>query len=719
MSAQTTAVLKEPIHLLLMRSVVYTAALLTATWPIAGLGVNVAVVASALAGVVAGRQLAATRLRTWAIAAACGGLVLLGWIVGGGLGSATWFAHMTGPSNALAATQGVTLGLGALGLVTLFRVLALRRPVLALLEVLVGAAVVIGSFSGHRDFQIAQPRFLADWAFSTGRDPFTILMVIGLGTLAALVPLFLPRQRLRRTLSAMLGLFLLVGVLSWVATSPLGFSMDPDQSPSSTDDDTLTYNDRRTPDSEKKQPVALVTFRNSLAPWLGTYHFRTKTYSQLENNRLTVATLAGTNDDVPTTFPGGDVAIAGNALPPNLGADVATTVATVSKLRAPLALVTATAMSPEVNPDPNYFVQVYGIRSRAMPKNQSQQLANLARKAPAGNPAWSDAVRQHYLEVPNDPRYKELSDRVLAEERRRLRLPANAALSPVERGAAFLSWIKVNTTYSLAPGNGEAPDPAADFLFGSQKGFCVHVATSMTYMLRTQGVSARVSGGFAAGPDRRGNGSTLLLQKSDAHAWCEIYLQGIGWVPFDGSPDKSEEPPPPRPGPETKNYLQNRFEKKNNERRTADLPKDTNDEAGTLSGFASNLWHGMLPAGFLLVVALYSVKIWRLLAPRFASARQLHRVAFRAALDRLAEVGFVRNFGETREEFADRLATIIPELPGVTADHLRGAMGGDKLASGSPWIELQKTICQRLAGHVSRTRRYLGLANPVSWVIVR
>ena len=108
-------------------------------------------------------------------------------------------------------------------------------------------------------------------------------------------------------------------------------------------------------------------------------------YSQLTNNRLGLSTLAGTNVDVPTAFPGGQTPVAGSVLPSHLGTEITTSVAMISKHQVPAALVTPTAMFPEVNPDPKYFVQVYGVRSRAMSNEQRKPLetALFAAAAPA------------------------------------------------------------------------------------------------------------------------------------------------------------------------------------------------------------------------------------------------------------------------------------------------------------------------------------------------
>jgi hypothetical protein len=121
----------------------------------------------------------------------------------------------------------------------------------------------------------------------------------------------------------------------------------------------------------------------------------------------------------------------------------------------------------------------------------------------------------------------------------------------------------------------------------------------------------------------------------------------------------------------------------------------------------------------LRLVLLYLIKIWRRLAPRLASVEQMNRVCYRASLDRLAEVGLVREFGETREEFGGRIAQLAPEFAALTADHVRQSVGGVAELDRERWLALHEQTGRRLRSLFSRLRRWLGLANPVSWVMVR
>ena len=67
-----------------------------------------------------------------------------------------------------------------------------------------------------------------------------------------------------------------------------------------------------------------------------------------------------------------------------------------------------------------------------------------------------------------------------------------------------------------------------DFLFVTQKGYCVHYASAMVLMLRIAGIPSRYSVGYVH--DNKASSSIL---GSDAHAWPEAYIEGFGWVPFE------------------------------------------------------------------------------------------------------------------------------------------------------------------------------------------
>ncbi|MFJ4208717.1 DUF3488 and DUF4129 domain-containing transglutaminase family protein [Paenarthrobacter sp. NPDC089675] len=109
-------------------------------------------------------------------------------------------------------------------------------------------------------------------------------------------------------------------------------------------------------------------------------------------------------------------------------------------------------------------------------------------------------------------------------------------------------------TYSLqAPvqngydGNGLSV--LADFL-SVKAGYCVHFSSAMAVMARAEGIPSRIAVGYAPGR-LTGESVALVGQGSfpefevdarDAHAWPELYFEGLGWVPFEPTPSRGVVP---------------------------------------------------------------------------------------------------------------------------------------------------------------------------------
>ncbi|MCB5272762.1 Protein-glutamine gamma-glutamyltransferase [Arthrobacter sp. SO5] len=89
----------------------------------------------------------------------------------------------------------------------------------------------------------------------------------------------------------------------------------------------------------------------------------------------------------------------------------------------------------------------------------------------------------------------------------------------------------------------------ADFLT-QKSGYCIHFASAMAVMARLEGVPSRIAVGYAPG---RPTGATVSIagqgalpefevDARDAHAWPELYFQGVGWVPFEPTPSRGVVP---------------------------------------------------------------------------------------------------------------------------------------------------------------------------------
>ncbi|MEE4424012.1 transglutaminase TgpA family protein [Streptomyces bugieae] len=119
----------------------------------------------------------------------------------------------------------------------------------------------------------------------------------------------------------------------------------------------------------------------------------------------------------------------------------------------------------------------------------------------------------------------------------------------ITRGAptAYAKAVKLQDWFALYGGftyntevrAGSGAEAIARFL-RQKEGFCVHFSFSMAAMARTLGIPARVAVGFTPGT-KQPDGTTSVSLK-DAHAWPELYFQGIGWTRFEPTPSRGSIP---------------------------------------------------------------------------------------------------------------------------------------------------------------------------------
>lgn len=94
-----------------------------------------------------------------------------------------------------------------------------------------------------------------------------------------------------------------------------------------------------------------------------------------------------------------------------------------------------------------------------------------------------------------------------------------------------LAMYRQSFTYTLQPPllGQESVD---DFLFSTQRGFCEHFASSFSVLMRAAGIPARVVLGYQGG-EHNPLENYIIVRQSDAHAWAELWLEGLGWVRID------------------------------------------------------------------------------------------------------------------------------------------------------------------------------------------
>ena len=113
-----------------------------------------------------------------------------------------------------------------------------------------------------------------------------------------------------------------------------------------------------------------------------------------------------------------------------------------------------------------------------------------------------------------------------------LALLAQAGISPGGENliGEVASYIQSAGEYDLSTPAYPSEDYAVYFLTEAHRGYCIHFATAAAAAFRSLGVPARVTAGFVT---ETVAGRYTDVKGSDAHAWVEIYQNGIGWIPVE------------------------------------------------------------------------------------------------------------------------------------------------------------------------------------------
>ncbi len=115
--------------------------------------------------------------------------------------------------------------------------------------------------------------------------------------------------------------------------------------------------------------------------------------------------------------------------------------------------------------------------------------------------------------------------------------------------------------YSLNP-KSTGKSVTEEFLFGSKQGYCVQFATVGTLIMRKLGFYARYAEGYIAQDFKTSGGDYEYESKvtdKEGHAWCEVWIDGFGWLTVEMTPGFGEseaigtDKPPVTTPPETSN----------------------------------------------------------------------------------------------------------------------------------------------------------------------
>jgi hypothetical protein len=108
------------------------------------------------------------------------------------------------------------------------------------------------------------------------------------------------------------------------------------------------------------------------------------------------------------------------------------------------------------------------------------------------------------------------------------------ATTPREMSAKIETYLATNFSYVPDPASLGRPVSVDEFLLRERRGHCEYFAAGMVVLLHALNVPSRIVGGFYGGKINPLTGY-FVLQRSDAHAWVEVY-DGEKWLTFDPTP---------------------------------------------------------------------------------------------------------------------------------------------------------------------------------------
>jgi transglutaminase-like putative cysteine protease len=89
-------------------------------------------------------------------------------------------------------------------------------------------------------------------------------------------------------------------------------------------------------------------------------------------------------------------------------------------------------------------------------------------------------------------------------------------------------------SYSLSVNLPNGISGLTEFLFDTHSGYCQQFAFAMAGLARLVGIPSRIAVGYTAGTKERKG--PWKVTTADAHAWPELYFNGMGWLRFEPTP---------------------------------------------------------------------------------------------------------------------------------------------------------------------------------------
>ena len=187
-----------------------------------------------------------------------------------------------------------------------------------------------------------------------------------------------------------------------------------------------------------------------------------------------------------------------------------------------------------------------------------------------------------------------------------------------ETVALVAEYVRSRCPYNIDTQPYPSDDYALYFLTQATEGYCVHFATAATAMYRALGLPARMVTGVAFNAQA---GVTVTVLGENAHAWTEVYIDGLGWLPVEVTPGSYEGPAIGGTDEETQEQSASPSPETQGDEVNERLPDSTENESSAHSEESEEPWapgpwliaFASVLLLFLLVFLRYRIKcsIWK------------------------------------------------------------------------------------------------------------
>lgn len=279
-----------------------------------------------------------------------------------------------------------------------------------------------------------------------------------------------------------------------------------------------------------------------------------------------------------------------------------------------------------------------------------------------------------------EERYTELSDDIPPIVAQLARDATRGARTDYAKALALQKWFTKTGgfKYDLEAKSGGGSSAFVTFLT-SRRGYCQQYAGTFAVMARQFGIPARVAIGYTPGV-KQPDGS-YRVGTHDAHAWPELYFEGVGWVRFEptpsiagargNSPDWALSDGPPIPQPTTSTTTPSPAPATTEPVTTEPASAETASAAPGSPWLPATLVVGLIAVALAVLPMLARAVIRR--RRRSVSPYQLADAAWAELQDSARDLGFTWAEGLTVRQLASELYSAIGSSPVAAPGPATGA----------------------------------------------